>query len=282
MLFPLAILAVSLCRALAAKDLPSCQVYSENQCASPWVAHAQALIGAVEDLQRVEGWKVTVGSRFVYLASSPPLGAFHLPFIAPDPRDPKAFAVTTYAQTTWDALDGTDFGAAPTSASELAAKMMSRQCVLIKGAHHLPNATPFSVDDPDFCAMANEAAYRWALTAASPEARSRFERTGVPYTFGPDAQRASGPTWIYTSLAFTPIDAPGGGRRTMQVTSAALKTSIDQPHVPGLPDVACYHYCKLLSPARAMEWIYVDGLRPRTGWGPPPRTTAAKGPAAAG
>ena len=22
-----------------------------------------------------------------------------------------------------------------------------------------------------------------------------------------------------------------------------------------------YHYCKLLSPARAMEWIYVDGLK---------------------
>jgi hypothetical protein len=27
------------------------------------------------------------------------------------------------------------------------------------------------------------------------------------------------------------------------------------------PDSAGYHYCKLLSPARAMEWIYVDGLR---------------------
>lgn len=27
------------------------------------------------------------------------------------------------------------------------------------------------------------------------------------------------------------------------------------------PDSAGYHYCKLLSPARIMEWIYVDGLR---------------------
>lgn len=28
-----------------------------------------------------------------------------------------------------------------------------------------------------------------------------------------------------------------------------------------IPDPGCFHYCKLLSPARAIEWIYVDGLR---------------------
>ena len=29
-----------------------------------------------------------------------------------------------------------------------------------------------------------------------------------------------------------------------------------------------YHYCKLLSPARAMEWIYVDGLKVHPRHGP--------------
>lgn len=32
-----------------------------------------------------------------------------------------------------------------------------------------------------------------------------------------------------------------------------------RPHA--VPDPGCYHYCKLLSPARAVEWILVDGLR---------------------
>ena len=26
-------------------------------------------------------------------------------------------------------------------------------------------------------------------------------------------------------------------------------------------DTVGYHYCKILSPARAMEWIYIDGLK---------------------
>ena len=33
------------------------------------------------------------------------------------------------------------------------------------------------------------------------------------------------------------------------------------PRPSAIPDPGCFHYCKLLSPARAMEWVYLDGLR---------------------
>ena len=54
----------------------------------------------------------------------------------------------------------------------------------------------------------------------------------------------------------------------VRVSSPAQKTERDyrKKHFPfprpsSVPDPGCFRYCKLLSPARAMEWIYVDGLR---------------------
>jgi hypothetical protein len=42
--------------------------------------------------------------------------------------------------------------------------------------------------------------------------------------------------------------------------------TLHAPVPPGARDPDCAHACKLLSPARAVEWIYVDGLRRRYGW----------------
>jgi hypothetical protein len=47
----------------------------------------------------------------------------------------------------------------------------------------------------------------------------------------------------------------------LNVYSPCSHTPVDYPIV----SAAGYHYCKLVSPARAMEHIYLDGLRPRGG-----------------
>ena len=47
------------------------------------------------------------------------------------------------------------------------------------------------------------------------------------------------------------------GEKVIMVNSTALTTSVDYPQ----KNSEGMHYCKVLSPAYAIEWIYVDGLR---------------------
>eukprot|EP00992_Anisonema_acinus_P009513 TRINITY_DN5733_c0_g1_i1.p1 TRINITY_DN5733_c0_g1~~TRINITY_DN5733_c0_g1_i1.p1 ORF type:complete len:541 (-),score=133.05 TRINITY_DN5733_c0_g1_i1:61-1629(-) len=225
---------------------------------SQWTPKAQALIGDQANLTK-EGWKLSISSQFVQLSAMPPLGEFHLPHLNHSASNPREITVTTFSQESWDKLDSLDTGATYTSAIEIAAKMMARQCILIKGANHSKSDTPFSVDDPNFCALSNKMAYDWALKNAGAATAARFAKLGQPYVFGDDQKKSGGPFWIDTLLQFK--EKTENGEKVMEVSSPMMKTSIDFPKVPGLPDPSCYHYCKLLSPARATEWIYVDGLR---------------------
>lgn len=125
--------------------------------------------------------------------------------------------------------------------------------------------------------------FQTALSSASPATRARFTAYGQPYTFGPDyAINTGGFVWVKSRLQYN--SAADG---SVQIVSPIQKTEIDywarhfpfaRPSaVPGVSpflvvsslfsseflflDPGCYHYCKLLSPARAIEWIYVDSLR---------------------
>jgi len=148
-----------------------------------------------------------------------------------------------------------------TSASEIGTKMSSRQCLLELGVG-VPAS--FNVSDaPDFCRMANEAAYQYALDHASPATKARFAAHGQPYTFGPDLQKSGGPLFLDAGITYADEGDAG-----VRIQSPAQKTDRDYwaqhfpfPRPSFIPDPGCFHYCKLLSPARAMEWVYVDGLR---------------------
>jgi len=218
-----------------------------------WTRHAQEIIAG--DLG--DDWHLEVSNQFAD-ASSTPLsgGAFHLPEISNDTAT-KTVTVTTYSQSEWALGDRLDTGFVPTSAKEIASKMASRQCLLVKGVGK--TGVDFSVDDPDFCQMANKDAYDLALSRADARTAKRFAEHGQRFTFGPDEPKGAGPLFLMSGVSYKDEGDAG-----VLVSSPMLKTSIDywvKFRPDWVPDPGCYHYCKLLSPARAAEWIYVDGLR---------------------
>ena len=144
-----------------------------------------------------------------------------------------------------------DVGKEYVSAIEIGTKMASRQLVFnITGF-----PAPDSLDDGDRCAAINKQAYEWALQTASPAARQRHRQYGVPLRMSADLKPfpPAGPWWIWNYLEFTTNTT---AETTLDVASyyAFYSTS-------GLAYGAGNHYCKLLSPARAMEWIYTDSLK---------------------
>jgi hypothetical protein len=246
----------------------------EKQCvrglcptSSPWAPKAQQLISA-PSLKKADP-KVTldVDNAYVMLGGSPVTGQdFHLPVVT-KPSD-KAIKIMTYSQCYWndkllEVLEDFDTGFTFTSAQEIGTKLYSRQCTLNVG---LGLNASFSEDDPDFCAQVNQEAYEWGLANAPAQSVDRFKRQGKLLMMGKDIQKSGGPFWLNARLEFN--EKVVEGRQVVEVASVAQKTEQDYwkdhfkiPKPAFLPDPGCYHYCKLLSPARVMEWIMVDGLR---------------------
>ena len=144
-----------------------------------------------------------------------------------------------------------DVGKEYVSAIEIGTKMASRQLVFnITGF-----PAPDSLDDGNRCAAINEQAYQWAIQAASPAARQRHQEHGMPLRMAADVKPfpPAGPWWIWNYLEYKTNTT---SKPTLDVASyyAFYSTS-------GLAYGAGNHYCKLLSPARAMEWIYTDSLK---------------------
>ena len=239
------------------EDCPRGLCFGEG---SQWAVFAQKHLADM-DLLKSEGFDLEVSSQYVELTSLPPFGDFHLPSVSADSQNPHLLKIPTYSQSYWDLSDSFDGGFTFTSASEIGSKLLSRQCIQIRGAGK--KDTPFSVDQQDLCAQINQKAFEWALDRSSNHARERFNKLGQKFLFSPDSDTLGGPFWVYTRISYN--SKTSNGEDVLEVVSPTLRTPIDYPKFPGLPDPSCYHYCKLLSPARAIEWIYVDSLRLRGG-----------------
>lgn len=175
--------------------------------------------------------------------------------------------VTTVSENVYDFIDEhVDAGTTHVSASEIRMKLKSRQSFLQVTTD--PNAVnlDFNETDPSFkCKKINEKIYQLAIDMVEPGRLEFYEKYGVKMVFGEDlsALLPGGPFWIYSPLRFEKNTKDGVSQ--MLVSSFGFGISLDTPfqklsqYVPGM------HYCKIISPARVVEWIYTDSLRDRLG-----------------
>ena len=145
-----------------------------------------------------------------------------------------------------------------TPAHELGCKMASADRVAQQ--LQLPKGT---YNDTLTCMDMNKFAYQTAIaylktTEAGINTFERFEAHGRPICFGPDYDAFGniGPLWV--SEAMTIED----DKKNKCLKVASLKEgpqALDSWIFPGV------HYCKLLSPARVIDYMMIDSLKPESG-----------------
>jgi hypothetical protein len=156
-----------------------------------------------------------------------------------------AVKVSAYAAYAQDPTD--DSPSLPEATLSLACKMKSQKAIKEK----LPQA---SFGAQRTCADLNALALKWAQDHVGNATRQRFESHGKKLTFIADKTFAGGNQWAPAALELKPSSSQPS---VVEVCSPALLTDTSVPL--GLGGM---HYCKLLSPARAVEWVMVEGLKP--------------------
>jgi len=166
----------------------------------------------------------------------------------------------TVSENYYERLDTFDTGFSAISALETKAKMLSRQQLQIHSGN--ASASFHELDEnKHMCADINKKALEWALGKASAEAVADYNTYGKKLVFGPDDGSMNiGPTFIWTYLSFT----DNKDKTETTVVAPYMSTPADywEPQVRG------FHYCKLLNPSRALEWIYIDSQYDRNGRAP--------------
>ena len=145
-----------------------------------------------------------------------------------------------------------DTGETEIGASEMKAKLMSRQA--IQKAAGNKDADFHETDEVgNRCADINQEALNWALKNASPDALARYNSVGKKLVIGDDmGPYNAGPLWIWYYMQYK----DNADKTETVIQSPMMRTPVDYP----ISSAAGFHYCKLLSPFRAMEWIYIDSL----------------------
>jgi hypothetical protein len=157
----------------------------------------------------------------------------------------------TVTENYYERLDSLDTGKYPISAYEMKTKMSSRQRMQADSGVTVDFTT--SDETGNRCADINNESLQWGIAHSSAEAVDRYNKLGQKYVMGDDeGPYNEGPLWIWTYMDYK----TSKDKTTVTVRSPMMRTPTDY----WIDAAAGFHYCKVLSPFRVMEWIYVDSL----------------------
>lgn len=95
---------------------------------------------------------------------------------------------------------------------------------------------------------------KWALDNAPQKVKDRYNKEGKKLVIGDDlGPYNAGPLWIWHYLDY----ADAKDKKTTVVHSPMMRTPTDYP----IGAAAGFHYCKLLTPFRALEWMAIDAFK---------------------
>jgi dienelactone hydrolase len=146
------------------------------------------------------------------------------------------------------------FGPTYQSASDISCKLLSADRIAeqMKINGYFPEKQPSAT-----CVAINQDSIDIALNLLKthwPVAVARWHRRGRQFILAPDIATVAGPQWVFlSSLKFS----VHGKKSPVTVSSPELYSSISSSIFPG------NYYCKVLSPAKALEWIMTTGLESR-------------------
>eukprot|EP00927_Polykrikos_kofoidii_P043997 TRINITY_DN380_c0_g1_i3.p1 TRINITY_DN380_c0_g1~~TRINITY_DN380_c0_g1_i3.p1 ORF type:complete len:547 (-),score=97.09 TRINITY_DN380_c0_g1_i3:131-1588(-) len=131
-----------------------------------------------------------------------------------------------------------------TAASEVACKMLS--------SDRLAQQLKTTVDKTIDCSAVNQFAAEQAKSLAFLSTKERYERSGKKLCFEKDRPTLGnvGPLWVFSDALKLEEQSA-----CLAVSSPVLKTEIDGKIYPGV------QYCKVLSPARVLDWMMTDSLK---------------------
>lgn len=239
------------------------------QCGSPLAAAAQNIVAS-----QLDPSKYQINSVNAFFGLNEKTGYYpHIWNSCLNSTGSCSLNVTTAASNVYDSFSlNFEEIFKYTSATEIRMKLKSWQSILASTSDAKANELDNKVTDPNtVCKNINEYVYNRALALVPKDKLDFYLKHGDQYVFANDISPiiAAGPAWLLSGLQYnTKITADK--KTVVEIVSTAFVTDIKPIlDIEKFKQWSGQHYCKVISPARVLEWVYLESLRRTIAWKAP-------------